>query len=303
MRKFGLFILLVCVLIFSTACVEITVLGNGRIEYQETSEELFDPADFFILDNFNGSVEIQPSEDGNIKVQMVKYIRGDSEERLREVAELIKVEITEKSDLLQIKTIQPQPKPIGVSSMWMEFRIYLPVETKVNTWTANGNITVYGLRNNLSLRTSNGNLTINDHIGNIIGDTSNGSIRVNEFSGEIDLDSSNGSIILFDVEGEIKADTSNGKIVIGSDKVVDLADLDTSNSSIEFKATMQQDGYYRMKTSNGRIDLWLDTQMGYNIDAKTSNGKINLTFPTQFRGSYTKKEILGELFGGGIELY
>lgn len=302
MRKFGVLILFVGILVFSTACVEISVLGDGRIEYQEKSEELFDPVDIFVLDNFNGSVEIQPSEDGKIKVQWVKYIKGDSEERLREVAELIKVEITEKSDLLQIKTEQPRPRPIGVNSMWMGFRIYLPVEIKANIRTANGSITVYGLRNNLSLRTSNGNITINDHIGNIIGDTSNGSIRVNEFLGEIDLDSSNGSVLLYDMEGKIKADTSNGKIIVESDKVVERAELGTSNSSIEFKARMQREGYYRFNTSNGSISLWLDTQMGYYLDAKTSNGKINFSFPTQFHGSYSKKEILGELFGGGTKV-
>ncbi len=301
-RKMSLVLIVLSMLFLFAGCVEISIQPDGSVEYKEYIEETFEPSDSFVLDNFAGTVLIEPSIDGKIKIQAVKVLRGFSEERLREIVDEVTVDMDYSASQLVIRTDQLRPRPSGVSSMKVDFRIYLPVETITDIRSSNANIMISGLRGNLKMRTSNGSLVVKDHTGDVIGTSSNGSIQIDGSQGNFDLNTSNAAIELTNIAGSIKADSSNGRIRVDTTDVVLGAYLDTSNSSIEFRGKMVEGNHYEMDTSNGSIQIWIDESLGYDLNAKTSNGRVEFTFPIEIAGSYNSNHLYGQIGGGGTTL-
>ena len=300
-RKASLLIVIVSMFALLQACVVVD-FSDGKYSYKEAAEKVLKHVDTISLDNFQGSVIIEPATDGKIKVQYVKVLTGESEARLREVAKKVTVEFHQGSKNIDIITDRPEPRPDGVNNMSVQFRICLPSDVRVNVKTANGSIDVSGMRDTMYLRSSNGGVTVSDVVGDLTVHTSNGSIEANQVSGIIDLESSNGRLTLTDVKGELQCDTSNGAIEITTSQLIDRADLNTSNSSIKFKGKMRSNGRYEMDTSNGSIDCWLDKNQGYNLYAKTSNGRVLFTFSTKLVGTYEKSYLQGSVLGGGANV-
>lgn len=321
MRNIGLLVVLFSMSVLATGCVEVNMITGG-IEYKEYDEMIFAAKDRFYLDNFNGRVIVLPSSDGQVKVQYSKVLRGNTEEYLAELAKKITIESQEDSGYVKLNTSQPYPRPSRskVYSMWIEFQIFVPADTQVQIITRNSSIEVQGMRESLSVETTNGEIRIEDLMGDLEADTTNGKINVRdiegnvdlgttngqiyvrEIEGNVDLDTSNGQIIMEAVKGQVRADSTNGRICVDKNSVIYGAELDTSNSKIQFEGQMIQGYDYNMDTSNGRVEVWIDTTLGYNLAAKTSNGQIRFTFPYAFQGSKQKTSMHGQLFGGGIEL-
>jgi hypothetical protein len=261
-------------------CVEIDIMSNGALEYKEYNEQVFENMANFYLSNSNGSVVIEPSTDGKIKVQSVKVITGATEERLREIAGYLTIRYERSGSTFNVETHYPMPRPAGVASMRIDYRLYIPVNTKIEVKTTNGSIQVNGMHNSVQLQSSNGSLTISNHRGYLEAQTTNGSIEVVNSEGEVDLQS------------------SNGRIEVDTNKVVHQADLETSNSSILFKARLDRRGNYELNSSNGSMEIWVEKSLSYDLYAKTSNGRVQFTFPMQFSGIFEKNYIDGKLFNG-----
>lgn len=298
LRKISFLLILVGMLGLMVGCVEINITSTGALEYKEYNEQVFENTANFSLINSNGSVVIEPSTDGKIKVQSMKVITGDKEERLREIAGYLTISADRSGGSLRVESHYPTPRPAGVASMRIDYRLYIPVNTKVNVKTSNGSVQVNGMHNTLDLQSSNGSLTISNHRGYLDAQTSNGSIEISNSEGEADLLSSNGRISLRNYTGVIDAQTSNGRIEVDTNKVVHQATLKTSNSSVLFKAKLDRRGDYEIISSNGSIEAWLEKNLSYDLYAKTSNGRVQFTFPMQFSGTFEKNLIDGKLFNG-----
>lgn len=300
-KFFSLIVLLSLVMVF-TGCVVIEMGSNGLTEYKEYDEKIFGSFKYVSLDNSNGSVAIEPSTDGKITVQYEKRLQGASEERLREVAPDVVIQIKEDGATLRIATILPFPRPAGVNSMGVSYRLYLPVETFAHINTSNGMIETKGMRQDIDLESSNGKIHVRDHVGNIVARTSNAKIEIANTDGMIKANTSNGGIELTDITGAIDAGTSNGKITVNSKREIAWADLDTSNAAVEFLGVLNPDGECKISTSNGAINFWVDRNYGYDLLASTSNGRIRFELPIEFTGIQENTHVNGKLFGGGIDV-
>lgn len=300
-RNLSFILVLIGVLALLQGCVVVD-FTDGKYDFKEFAEKSFKRVANVNLDNFQGNIIIEPATDGKIKVQYAKVLTGETEQRLREIAKKITVDFEQSSSSLTIITDRPEPRPQGINSMYLEFRLYIPSGVRVNVKTSNGSIDASGMRDTMYLRSSNGRVTVNDQKGDLTIRTSNGSIESTNVVGEIDVESSNGRIVLNNVTGQIDAETSNGSIEVFTTQLIESADLRTSNASIKFKAKMRDQGRYDMETSNGSIDIWLDKHEGYDLYAKTSTGRIQFNFSTKLVGTYEKNYVKGEIQGGGANV-
>lgn len=299
--KFYLGVIFLAVVLFTGGCSDVWVNSDGSTEYREYFEEVYAASDSFVLKNFSGRVIVEPATDDKIKVQYYKRLIGSSEERLKQLAKDLTVEVTQSSDELRIKTSQPLPLVFSVRSM-IEFHIFLPENILTNIRTTNSSIVATALQQDIIVSSSNAGLTIKDHQGNIRAKTSNGSINLNDCHGYLDLNTSNGKIICNDIQGALMAGTSNGGIIVQTTGILKGVDLDTSNASIEFKGQMVQGSKYHFNTSNGNIRVWLDSRLGYDLDASTSNGRVKFDYPFQYAGSHKKNNLQGQIGHGGTQL-
>lgn len=301
-NKLLLGVIFLSVMFLVGGCSEVLIQADGSVEYREYFEEVFEPSNSFVLNNFMGTVIVEPSTDGKIKVQYCKSLTGSSEERLQEISEDLTVDVTHSESELRIKTDRPYPRPSGVKSMKIEFHVFLPEAILVNIRTSNSSIKLNDLQQDVKISSSNGLLTIENHQGNISAKTSNGRIHLEACYGYLDLRTSNGDIVCNDVKGALKADTSNGGIIVNTTDILQGVNLGSSNGSIKFKGQMVQGNKYYFHTSNANILVWLDSQLGYDLDARTSNGRVNFDFPFQYAGSYNRNNLQGQIGHGGTQL-
>lgn len=301
MRNAGVLVVLLSMLILFTGCLEATMIP-GVPEYRESDEMIFTAKDQFYLDNFGGKVRVLPSFDGQVRVQYTKVVLGKDEEYLTEVANKLTVKSQEEFEYVKVTTSKPISYPKNIYSMWIEFLIYVPVDTEVQIKTRNSSVEIQGMRENAKVETTNGEIRVEDLFGDVEADTTNGQIVIRDIEGNMDLDATNGQIRIESVEGQVKADSSNGRILVDQDSVIYGAELDTSNGMIQFKGQMVHGYNYDMDTSNARIEVWVDTRLGYDLEAKTSNGSIRFTFPYTFEGTNKKSYFDGRLFSGGIDI-
>lgn len=299
--KFFLGVIFLAVVLFTGGCSDVRINSDGSTEYREYFEEVYAASDSFVLKNFCGRVIVEPATDDKIKVQYCKRLIGSSEERLKQVAKDLTVEVTQSSDELRIQTNQPLQLIFGARSM-IEFHIFLPENILTNISTSNSSIAATALQQDIIVSSSNAALTIKDHQGNIRAKTSNGSINLNDCQGYLDLNTSNGKIICNDIQGALMAGTSNGGIIVQTTGSLSGVDLDTSNGPIDFKGQMVQGSEYYFNTSNGRIRVWLDSKLGYDLKANTRNGRVRFDYPFQYAGSSKKNSLQGQIGQGGTQL-
>ncbi len=230
-----------------------------------------------IVDNINGYVSFQASDEETLKVQ--EFAKGVDALAVAEVLNEMDIQMKEENSELHIIAKVPSPLPRGVLSVGFNLII------KTNN-------------NHVLLKTSNGNIDIQSFNGILAGRNSNGDISVMGATGELDLNSSNGGIYISDFGGlSLSAVTSNGPIQVETDRGISDVILETVNGDIDFisSADVSVDNYYGLDTSNSDISIQLPADSGLNIDATTTNGQIYC----EYTGLLTIEDHYLETINGG----
>ncbi len=230
-----------------------------EIERSFPSEQI----QFLSIDNFNGSVEIEGSDQDQLQVTI--WIACEAEEDTANV----EIEFQEGSDFL-IKS-KPLIKDIHCS---IKYQIALPQNIALkNILSSNGSISVSGCQGTAELMTSNGSIDVEDYQGDLVLRTSNGSVDTEDIKGNVDIRSSNGGIEAQNISGDVSALTSNGKIEIKD--CLKIKKTVTSNSSIRLEIGDLEENLL-VSTSNAEISLILAKSLNCRIEARTSIGAIKL---------------------------
>lgn len=165
----------------------------------------------------------------------------------------------------------------------LEIDIRIPKRFDLNLTTSGGSIQIADLEGSVEARTSGGSLRFRTIDGPVTARTSGGSITIEECSGETHVRTSGGSIRLNDVGGTVHASTSGG--------------------SVRAYISKQPQGDSSFKTSGGSVVVYLDDSIAVNLEARTSGGRVSSDFDLGPHGSSERHRLIGELNGGGPELY
>ncbi|KAI1708800.1 hypothetical protein Ddc_14198 [Ditylenchus destructor] len=151
--------------------------------------------------------------------------------------------------------------------------------TKAQSSGGNVEATNCGGENNaLDLSTSGGDLHLNNLTGIINARTSGGSIVATTLTGDVTVRTSGGNLKVYDVSGALSATTSGGNIVVSMAKVTAGTQLKTTGGSVD------------LSFPPGPYDL---TFSGNTVDVSGLNN---------FTGTHTKKEVKGQMNGGGTSI-
>jgi hypothetical protein len=190
--------------------ITLATAGLARERLREDFEQVvpFNPGGSFRVENRNGDIEIATWGRSSVRIQAEKTAKN--EEGLRNVA----VRIQGSGDDVSVETLYQGRRNHGEVS----YRILLPEEARVSVATANGEVTVRGIRGRVDAHSVNGAVTVEDVSGEIDAETTNGSIRAayqKAVDGTHRFSTTNGSIRIYlppDAGGEIDAETVNGGI-------------------------------------------------------------------------------------------
>jgi hypothetical protein len=210
----------------------------------------------FLLDNVNGSVQVEGWDREEVEVRAVKSSSGASDDT--HDLDLVKIEVESCPREVTVHTRYPDGAAVGVA---VEYHIHVPNRVLLGSVkTVNGSLLVRGIEGGGELKSVNGNVEVLESSGRFNARTTNGNLRL-EFR---------------HLQGgaPMKLETVNGSVMLGL-PLNTSADVDLRNMNgdlySEFPVTSTSDlpgtRAYRGKLGHGG---------GGPISVRTVNGGIRL---------------------------
>ena len=237
----------------------------------------------FLADSANGNITIVATDEGKeVEISANKVISGNKPEaELRKYLDKVSSNVTKEGDKLVIKAVCKSDKlPDGVS--WaVNYVLKVPRNLIADLKTANGEISVNGMKHGIGARSTNGKIEIANLEGKLDVETANGEIKIHDskVEGKLRVHSSNGEIEIKDVTAvgstlPVDIFTSNGAISFEGD--VSEATIESGNGEIDFSPTSKLTlGSVSLHSNNAAINLKLPDNLSAKLEAKTSNGSID----------------------------
>jgi DUF4097 and DUF4098 domain-containing protein YvlB len=220
------------------------------------------------VENENGRTHVIGEDRADVALRIVRAARGETAEDAAERAGAIQVTTHENGGELFVEVNVPGRFLLRGKA---DLEVRVPRGTRVSVSSANGLVSLSGLRAAVRAHSSNGPVRVSDVVGDVEVHTSNARVRAECTCGRIVARSSNGKIELAEHRGSIDAATSNGTICCR------LGSIDPAGVVLA--------------TSNGRITLDLPEQVDADVDIRVDNGTIR----TQREMSCAPREKEGRL--------
>ena len=209
----------------------------------------------------NASVEVLPTSDTEIKVELVT--KGVNVSKLDFTAKV-------EGKKLTIRLKEHSTFSIGFNIRSSHLYVYVPQKTY----------------DSFVVENDNGKMKMSElNIKNLKVRTDNGRIELNKIVAEnVDVKSANGKLELNDVDGNLKGSSNNGKISLTTNDLDRNIQLESKNGKITIKTDKEPTNTtFKVSSHNGKINI-LDKYVGNTVigkgenlvDLKSNNGKIEV---------------------------
>ncbi|MFY9753293.1 MAG: DUF4097 family beta strand repeat-containing protein [Candidatus Acidiferrales bacterium] len=206
----------------------------------------------FMLENINGSVQVEGWDRDEVEVQAVKSEEDDSQD-----LNAVKIEVDSQPGQVAVHTRYPQGQTADVA---VEYHVHVPYKILLGSVeTVNGSVVVRGVEGSGELRSVNGNVEVLDSSGRFNARTTNGDLRLELRrlldGGPMNIETVNGSVVLglpSDARANLKVLSMNGDLT--SDLPVTPAVPDDAPNTVHAKLGIGG-GNISVRTVNGAVRL------------------------------------------------
>ena len=212
----------------------------------------------FLLDNVNGSVQVEGWDRDEVEVSAVKTSQNDSSD-----VDLVKIDVQTHPGEVDVHTRYPGGKGVDVA---VEYHIHVPNRVLLGSvGTVNGSVLVHGVKGKGEgqLRSVNGNVEVTHSSGRFTAKTTNGDVRL-ELNHHVDgatmnLETVNGSVLVglpSNGSADLKVHNMNGDVLSDVPGIFDRRALPGARA---FQGKLGHGGgEISVRTINGRIRLLLE---------------------------------------------
>lgn len=211
------------------------------------------PGGSFLLENVNGSVQVDGWARDEVEIYAVKTARSDPED-----LERVQIEVDSQPGQVSVHTLYPKGEGGEVA---VEYHVHVPFRVLLGSvGTVNGSVLVRGVQGGGALKSVNGNVEVLDSSGRFSAKTTNGDLRLElrqlMEGGPMNIETVNGSVVLglpSDAHANLKVLSMNGDF--------------TSDLPLTSRASIPAAHAFRAKLGAGG---------GGEISVRTINGGIRL---------------------------
>lgn len=165
----------------------------------------------FLLENVNGSVQVEGWDRDEVEVRAVKTAESDPRD-----VDLVKIDVCTEPGQVRVRTRYPKGEGVEVA---VEYHVRVPNHVLLGSIeTVNGSVTVRGIEGAGELRSVNGNVEVLDSAGRFSVKTTNGDLRLELRQlldgGPMNIETVNGSVVLglpSDARANLKVLNMNGE--------------------------------------------------------------------------------------------
>jgi DUF4097 and DUF4098 domain-containing protein YvlB len=181
----------------------------------------------------------------------------------------------------------------------VDIELRVPRNADLDLHTGDGNVDVQGVKGTLLLHTGDGNLNLSELQGTLRAETGDGNIDMRNVRGELTLHTGDGRIDVTGTDGSLNAETGDGRVRVNGR--FDVLDLRTGDGGIEASAAegSKLEANWRLNTGDGNLTLRLPSSIAADVELKTNDGSIDFDMPVTVSGRAGRREIHGQINGGG----
>lgn len=181
----------------------------------------------------------------------------------------------------------------------VDIEIKVPRTADLDLHTGDGNVGVEGVNGMILLRTGDGNLKLSELEGTLKADTGDGNIDMRNVRGDLTLHTGDGRIDITEVDGSLRAETGDGRVRVTGR--FDVLDVKTGDGGIDAVANegSKLESNWRLNTGDGNLSLRVPATIAADVEIRTSDGSIDFDMPVTVSGRAGKREVHGQINGGG----
>jgi DUF4097 and DUF4098 domain-containing protein YvlB len=212
----------------------------------------------------------------------------------------INISDRQASDQIDIEVRFPrQVFQIGWRNRRVDIEIRVPRDADLDLHTGDGNVDVQGVKGTTLLRSGDGNINLSDLQGTLKAETGDGNIDMRNVLGDLTVHTGDGNIDVTGTDGSLRAETGDGRVRVSGR--FDVLDLRTGDGGIEAMASegSKLDAPWRLNTGDGNLTLRLQGTIAADVELQTNDGSIDFDLPITVSGRQGKREVHGQINGGG----
>ena len=181
----------------------------------------------------------------------------------------------------------------------VDIEIKVPRDSDLDLHTGDGNVDVQGVKGTVLLRSGDGNLKLSELEGTLKADTGDGNIDMRNVRGDLTLHTGDGNIEVTGIDGSLRAETGDGRVRVNGR--FDVLNVKTGDGGIDAVAAegSKLDANWRLNTGDGNLTLRLPGTIAADVELETNDGSIDFEMPVTVSGRQGKREVHGQINGGG----
>jgi DUF4097 and DUF4098 domain-containing protein YvlB len=317
-RRWGALLLLIGVvwLVFSITSRG-SFFGVGFIERTAELPAQSYAVERVVISGVNDNIELVAWNEDEVRVTGVKHAFGWNGAAAEDALEGLQLAVDERGDTLTIEVRRPSFTGIG-RSPYVNLEISLPAEILAEASVVSGDLSVEGVRGDLTLRsvsgeiaaedtaglmsinTTSGDVALEGHTGGLVVETVSGEVRadgdlqsprVESVSGEVELTGVSGDVNLRSISGDLAAHDSAGATLA----------IESTSGDVEFSGALAEGTSSRIGTISGSVDVQLERADNLQLDLTSTSGDLetNLDLPRLER---ERRHVSGESGAGTTQL-
>src|SRR5215813_813699 len=181
----------------------------------------------------------------------------------------------------------------------VDIDLKVPRQADLDIHTGDGNVDLQGVKGSIIVRSGDGNLKLYDLQGTLKADTGDGNIDMRNAQGDLTLHTGDGRIEVSGIDGTFRAETGDGRVNVNGR--FDVLDVKTGDGGIDAVAVegSKLETNWRLNTGDGHLNLAIPATIAADVELHTSDGQIDFDLPVMVSGRQSRKDVRGQLNGGG----
>lgn len=252
-----------------------------------------------VLANGYGAITFEPGEAGIVRltgtVSASPEWDGGSEAAEAMARRLLQSPpVEQQGDVIRIGDIMEDPTLR--QAVAIEYKITVPVNTRVTSANADGDQTVHGLRGPIKISSGSGKVRITNVEGDVRASSGSGDIYLSAISGRIQANTSEGTIQVENLtQGDVQIASGSGRVLVSGVRGA----LRVASGSGNVTARGNPTADWRFRTGSGNITVELPHDAAFDFFACTESGHISFGIPLANPAWTGKTEVRGQVRGGG----
>ena len=262
----------------------------------------------------SGNINVHAGGSGQVQVtghiKVTDWFGGDAEQRVKSIEDNPPIQQSGNDIRIGHSSDNELFRNVSIS-----YELIVPADTRLNSHSGSGNQTVAGVHGQVEVESGSGGLKVSDIADSVHAEAGSGDIHIDHVKGNVHAKTGSGLIQASDVAGGFAGSTGSGHITLdqsapGSVRAetgsggLDLrgvrGSLEATAGSGTISAEGNPTGSWNVHTGSGSVRLKLASDAGFDLDARTSSGSISVSQPVIVQGTIGRKQLHGQVHGGGV---